>query len=164
MAHAVDKPRPNELSLTEAEADNPGPLGVFQPLEKLAERLRLLAELVPSRTRASTLAKQIRLARTARNAILNDSLFGEPAWDILLSLYVAMHEGYRMNVSAVCNESGVGDTTALRWIDRLIELGLVRRHRNSLDNRSSFVELADEGMRKMDDILAKMCANFFPHN
>jgi len=162
MTHAVDKPEPNELPLT--EADNQGPLGVSQSLEKLAERPRRLEELVPSRTRAASLAKQIRLARTARNAILNDNLFAEPAWDILLSLYVAMHEGYRMNVSAVCNESGVGDTTALRWIDRLIEIGLVRRHRNPLDNRSSFVELADEGMRKMDDILAKMCADYFPLN
>lgn len=162
MTHAVDEPESNKRSLT--EADNQGASRVFQSFEKPAEEPRLLAKLVRGRTRAATLAKQILLARTARNAILNDGLFGEPAWDILLSLYVAMNEGYRMNVSAVRNESGVGDTTALRWIDRLIELGLVRRHRNPLDNRSSFVELENEGMRKMDDILAKLCADYFPVN
>lgn len=161
MTHSVGKPGPNEAP--HIEAANQGAPRVFPSFDKLAES-PLFAELVSVRTRAASLAKKIYLARRARNAILNDNLFGEPAWDILLSLYVAKHEGYRMNVSAVCNESGVGDTTALRWIDRLIESGLVRKHRNPLDNRSSFVELANDGIWKMDEILAKMCAGDFPTN
>jgi DNA-binding MarR family transcriptional regulator len=112
------------------------------------------------RTRTAALAKQIGLVRTARNSTFNDNLFGEPAWDILLLLYVALHEGDRLTVGAVCNESGVPDTTALRWIDRLVELGLVRRDRNPVDNRSSFIELEIDGIKKMDDVLAKMCRDF----
>lgn len=116
----------------------------------------------PGRFRLASLAKHILASRADRSIVLDPDLFAEPAWDILLSLYVANVESCPMQVSWVCNESGVAATTALRWIDRLIELRLVRRHQNPGDARSSFLELDKEGRQKMDQILQQSWSNHFP--
>ena len=50
-----------------------------------------------------------------------------------------------MTISNLCYASGAPDTTALRWIEKLVELRLVSRKNNPLDARSSFVELEAEG-------------------
>lgn len=104
----------------------------------------------PSELQLSSLAKRIHAARAKRAQVFGLDIFAEPGWDMLLSLYVAEREGYRMTVSAICNDSGVPDTTALRWVERLTEMGLTRRVRNPFDLRSSFVELSPEGIDKMD--------------
>jgi hypothetical protein len=46
-------------------------------------------------------------------------LFGEPAWDILLDLFIAHCRGDDLQVSSVCIEASVPSTTILRWIARL---------------------------------------------
>lgn len=160
MSRGHGTPDPLEPPLS--ENDIQGALRVFQSLEKLVDRPRLLKELLPGSARSLSLAKHIHASRAERALFFGPDLFAEPAWDILLSLYIAGREGYRMKVSAVCNESGVADTTALRWIDRLIELRLVRRHRNHLDNRSSWVELDADGLEKMDKALEKSWMEHFP--
>jgi len=102
------------------------------------------------------LAKYLRSIRAMRRDFFEADLFGEAAWDILLSLYIAFHERYNMKVVAVCHESGVPDTTALRWIERLVELGHVRRRQNPRDARSTLLELAPETVAKMDQLLRRV--------
>lgn len=123
---------------------------------------QLLSKLGSGKTHTASLAKHIYAARAERAKFLGADLFGEPAWDILLSLYVAEHEDRRMKISAACNESGVPASTALRWIERLIELKLLKRFQNHLDSRSSFVELTEEGLQKMEQVLERTWAEHFP--
>lgn len=99
------------------------------------------------------LAKRIKAIRESRAALLEPSLFGEPAWNILLALYVAAGERYALSISALCAESGVPATTAARSISRLLELNMVRRVPNPSDNRSTYVELADETAAKLTELL-----------
>ena len=91
--------------------------------------------------------------RDSRAAVLDPSLFGEPAWNILLALYVAAGERYALSISALCAESGAPATTAARSIGRLLELRMVRRVPNPSDNRSAYIELTDETAAKLTELL-----------
>jgi DNA-binding MarR family transcriptional regulator len=135
---------------------------VFQSLERLVARPKLVESPSAKPEQLVALAQRIRESRERRKQILEPELFGEPGWDILLSLYAAEHAGYRMKIAAVCNESGVPDTTALRWIESLRELGLIVKRRNPLDARSSFVELTPMAHEKMDLLLQQMWQEYFP--
>lgn len=145
-----------------SDGDIEGAVRVFQSLERLVARPRLVESMHGKPNQLLTLAKRIRDLRLKRGAILQPELFGEPGWDILLSLYIAADEGYRMKMSAVCNESGVPDTTALRWLESLRELGLVAKRRNPLDARSSLLELTPEGYEKMNRFLQLAWQDYFP--
>lgn len=99
------------------------------------------------------LAKKIRDVRTLRNAVFAPELFGEPAWDLLLSLYIAEGDQYRLKVTSACNESNVPETTALRWLNSLNELGLIQYESNPTDARSRYVALSREGVASMDRLM-----------
>lgn len=160
MTRFHGKPEPHEPPLN--ENDIHGALRVIHSLEKLAERPQVLTELLPGNARTTSLARHLLACRVERAEEFGPDLFAEPAWDILLTLYIAEKEGYRLKVSAVCNESGVADTTALRWIERLVELGLVHRRQNPMDRRSSFVEVTSDGVKKMERVLEKAWHKHFP--
>jgi len=87
------------------------------------------------------LARRISVARNRRKKYLAGELFGEPGWEMLLALYEADAAGHRRTVSNLCYSSKAPDTTALRWLDKLSELNLVRRSKNPLDARMVFIEL-----------------------
>lgn len=99
------------------------------------------------------LAKRIKAIRDSRNELLDASLFGEPAWNILLALYVAAGEQYLLSISALCAESGSPATTAARSINRLLELGMARRVPNPSDNRSAYIELTGDAAAKLTQLL-----------
>lgn len=71
----------------------------------------------------------------------NADLFGEPAWDILLDLFVAREEGKQISISSSCIASCAAPTTALRWISLLEERGLVERQPDARDRRRAYVRL-----------------------
>lgn len=95
-------------------------------------------------------AKRIKASRILRLTFFDSSLFGEPAWDMMLALYIAQGEGRRVKVSDLYNESGVPATTTLRWVNRLFELGMTRKRRHRTDLRISFVEIHPDTIRKMN--------------
>lgn len=103
------------------------------------ERLRLFAHM----------ARQEYESRFSRTSIINRNIFGEPAWDMLLDLFVARVEGVRLSVKAVCIASQVPPTTALRWITVLENEGLVDKSQDSADGRRLWIELSDLGMHRM---------------
>lgn len=79
----------------------------------------------------------------------DDALFGEPAWDILLDLFVAGEKHKRVGVTSACIGSGVPSTTALRWLSVLETRGLVEREYDEQDARRSFVRLTPKGRECM---------------
>lgn len=87
--------------------------------------------------------------RRARDAIFGHdlALFGEPAWDVLLDLYIARAEGRRISPSGACIAAVVPETAALRWIDSLIRRGFVDRFDHS---DGSFLRLSDKGLETME--------------
>jgi hypothetical protein len=88
--------------------------------------------------------------RRARTAIFaDDTLFGEPAWDLLLDLFIAAKERKRVPVTSACIGAAVPTTTALRWLAVLEERGLVLREADPSDARRVFVRLSAGAYAKM---------------
>ena len=99
------------------------------------------------------IAMNVKAARDDRRLYLDPCIFGEAAWDMLLALYIACGRGYRLCVSNACFESGVPQTTALRWLDYLVKTGLAEKRQNAMDNRSAWVLLTAQGLTHMTDYL-----------
>ena len=93
-------------------------------------------------------------ARRLRDHYLRSGeLFGEPAWDMLLDLLVARLEHRQVNVSSLCIAAAVPTSTALRWIGRLIEIGLVEKVNDPKDGRRLFVGLTTEGFSRVSSYI-----------
>lgn len=91
------------------------------------------------------LIRRIIKNRRLRAEIFGDGLFGEPAWDMLLDLCASSVEHKRVSVTSLCIASGVPPTTALRWINVLVEEGIFVRIDDKVDRRRSYVDLTDKG-------------------
>ena len=88
--------------------------------------------------------------RRSRAALFGDeTLFGEPAWDMLLDLFIAAKERKRVPVTSACIGAAVPTTTALRWLAVLEERGLVRREADPSDARRIFVRLSADACARM---------------
>lgn len=86
----------------------------------------------------------------------NAELFGEPAWDILLDLYIAHVENKSVSVSSACIGSAAPPTTGLRWLGVLTENGLILREHDPEDQRRVLVRLTDQGLTAMDEYFASL--------
>lgn len=110
--------------------------------------------LIDTEAEAYRLAQALYNLRRKRDSALGSRrIFGEPAWDILLDLYIASKRGMEIQVSSVCIEAGVPSTTILRWIARLEKEGLLYRKADRGDARRRFVRLTDEGHAVMRRVL-----------
>ncbi len=96
------------------------------------------------------LARQTYEDRRRRTKIFQtEELFGEPAWDILLDLFIAAKERRRVSVTSACIGSAVPSTTALRWISILERTGLLMREADPGDARRVYVRLSPRGYDAM---------------
>lgn len=96
------------------------------------------------------LARQTYEDRRRRTKIFqSEELFGEPAWDILLDLFIAAKERRRVSVTSACIGSAVPSTTALRWISILERQGLLSREADPGDARRVYVRLSHRGYSAM---------------
>lgn len=84
-------------------------------------------------------------SRRRRNELFDPKFFGEPAWDMLLDLFINRARGQTVATTSLCIASGVPPTTALRWIGVMEEKGLVHRFFCERDQRLHYVELTEEG-------------------
>lgn len=80
-------------------------------------------------------------------------LFAEPAWDILLDLFVAKIEGKRISTSSACIAACVPPTTALRWLTALETQGMLVKFADPGDRRRTFVAITPAGFAAMVDYL-----------
>lgn len=119
----------------------------FHRLEAALERLREKTALPVSAAASPGITpRQLRLlikARRAREQLFGPDLFADPAWDILLECYLAELTQQRLSVTSVCQGAAVPATTALRWIQKLEQQGLLCRKEDTLDGRRSWIELSD---------------------
>jgi len=93
-------------------------------------------------------------ARRRRSRFFPADMFADPAWDMLLDLYLAELEQRRTMVSSLCVAAEVPATTALRWITSLVDRNMLARRPDPLDRRRVYIELtakASEGMRRYFD-------------
>jgi DNA-binding MarR family transcriptional regulator len=81
-------------------------------------------------------------------------VFGEPAWDMMLDLFIADRTGTRISVSSLCIGSNAPPTTALRYIRTMVERGVFTRMPDPSDNRRIWVSLSNWAVDEIEQILA----------
>jgi hypothetical protein len=98
------------------------------------------------------LAREHYRNRRRRDKIFaTETLFGEPAWDIMLDLFIAAKENRRVSVMSACIGAAVPSTTALRWISALEREDLLSREDDPDDARRTYVLLTPRGYAAMVD-------------
>lgn len=70
-------------------------------------------------------AERILAFRANRTRHLDASLFGEQAWDLLLTLFKVHRSATSLSVDQICKSIGPYESTARRWLDILVNLELV---------------------------------------
>jgi DNA repair protein RadC len=93
--------------------------------------------------------RTIRRRELRRSLIGSPEFFGEPAWDMLVDLFVHDCAGKPVSTSSLCIASGVPPTTALRLLHRLCDAGIMLRRRDAYDGRVQLIELTSSVRRKL---------------
>lgn len=119
-----------------------------------SELARLAFARRPTRQEQLTIrAREVLTLRQKRAELFGPTMFGEPAWEMLLHLYT-MAGAARQSMSRLAQLSGSSKATALRWIDYMLDRGLISRQPHPTDLRTAFVELTDKGREKLEAYLA----------
>jgi DNA-binding MarR family transcriptional regulator len=95
-------------------------------------------------------ARWLYWARGLRSITLSDTMFGEPAWDVLLDLYIQEKSGFRSSVTSACIGSRAPHTTALRHITALCKSGWIVRIADETDKRRFWLALTPTALKKLD--------------
>jgi DNA-binding MarR family transcriptional regulator len=105
-------------------------------------------------------AEELYRIRRKREAIFNtafgDGLFADPAWDLLLDLYIHNTRQRKISVSSACLAATVPTTTALRYITELLKRGLIERVPHPLDGRSYLLNLTAPAIQSMESLLCQL--------
>jgi len=103
----------------------------------------------PRRYEAADIARRELCARRDRTKYLSADLVGEPAWDMLVDLYVHYLERKAISIGSACIASACPATTAMRYIDLLVEHNLVRRVPSATDRRTVYLELTNTALASL---------------
>ena len=85
---------------------------------------------------------------------LPSNYFGDPAFDMLLDLFVSVERGQARTVKVCALTSRVPIATASRYIDMMARDGFVRRKPDPADGRRTLVVLTPSAKAAMDDWLS----------
>lgn len=101
------------------------------------------------------LAQEELRERGRRAAHFPDTLFGEPAWDILLDLYVHACKAHEVSVTSACLAAQVPPTTGLRWIGLLEAEGFIARRSSQRDRRTVILDFTPDGRARIERTLSE---------
>jgi hypothetical protein len=128
-----------------------------KPLPDLIEIAEPAAD--PERqAQLTTRAKRLYADRRRRDRVFGSNArhFQEPAWDMLLDLFVAQAEDKPVSISSACVAACVPPTTGLRWIGFLKDAGMVQENADERDRRRRFVSLTPAMLSMMTHYLSEL--------
>ena len=88
------------------------------------------------------LARQMLHERACRTRFLPHQMFGEPAWDMLLALFVS---DAPLMSKEVLQAGRVPQTTALRWLGFLEQEHLIEKSGHETDGRRTLIRISPQG-------------------
>jgi hypothetical protein len=94
-------------------------------------------------------------ARRRRDLLLGPGWFSDPVWDMLLDLLASQHEGCVISIGSACIAASVPTSTALRWLQRLVEVGAIVRIEDEIDHRRVNVVLAPDLTVRLEQWVAR---------
>lgn len=108
---------------------------------------------------ALTLAQVAILIRDKANRRTHhipQEFIAEPAWQMLLELFIQFAGGADVSTKSLCIVSGVPDTTALRVIERMENANLIERSQSLVDKRVTLVKLTRHGVVAVGSYLTEI--------
>ena len=111
-------------------------------------------ELAGSSLRA--VAERLYDERRRRDQYFPPGMFGEPAWDMMLALFIAREEGRELTFGEAYDAAGVRAGPGRALIRRLEANGMVRRCRARSDRKCQSVALTDNAVERLSDYLASL--------
>lgn len=106
-------------------------------------------------TNVTAYARHLYRLRRQRDELFGN-IFGEPAWDMMLDLFIRQNDKSITSISSLCIAASVPQTTALRWVTEMIAAGIFSRERDPFDRRRSYVELSADAYERMAQLLQSM--------
>lgn len=94
--------------------------------------------------------------RSRRDALFHKGDLADPAWDMLIALYLADDEAAHRSIISLCDASRLPQSTALRWVNRLCDAKLVYREPDPTDRRRVYLRPTAEGKNKAAAWLAML--------
>lgn len=92
-------------------------------------------------------------SRKIRDRVLGEDLFFDPAWSILLELYVYHRRDTAVALTTLCAGSGLPPSTGLRWVTLLERRGLVSREPDTFDRRKTYARLTELAVQQIERTL-----------
>lgn len=112
----------------------------------------------------TTIAENLYRFRRRRDALMTSrfgtDIFADPAWDIILDLYIQNSKNQDVCVTSACTAAMVPVTTALRYITVLSDRGMIERSKNHKDGRSYLLRLSPEAIRIVEELLTEFAPTF----
>ena len=138
--------------------DTPGTSGHFARIRDELDALQRRVEVPVTVHSAGPLeiAYRLRNARAVRDAILPAQLSGEPAWDLLLAIFIGGEEGRQPRQAALLHRLGLASATGIRWLERLESAGLILARAPPTRKNGKIYGLSDEGLALMNQLLMRI--------
>jgi hypothetical protein len=140
---------------TSSEKDQDATVSVAQALGRIAA----LAAILPSRLAGlslSAVAERLYSQRRERDRHFPPRLFGEPAWDLLLALFVAREEGRTMSLAEAYQAAVVTPPAGRRLITKLEAEGWIVRCPVSGKPQRLAVGLTQHSVERLSDYLTEL--------
>ena len=99
-------------------------------------------------------ARQILHRRRMREKEFKSVLFAEPAWEMLLELFVQETSGAAITLTQLVAQSRIPASTVLRWVRFLERDGMVVVRQHPTDHGSDFIELSSTATQNLERYLA----------
>ncbi len=111
-----------------------------------------MPEQLSNRTvEAAEIVWRIIRARRARTELFKPGLFSDPAWDMLLFLFVAGAREQIVTVTELADSTATSIPSAVRWIDVLERDGLLQHKAKATNMGQDIVTLGGRGMTAICD-------------
>lgn len=128
---------------------------VSKTLKSIEQRIRHLGlDATEPSTKKPSQASQARILfqrRRDRDTLFSEfSLFGEPAWDMLIVLFIAAEEDREINLDSLCLEIALTAPTALRWISVLEANGLIERSTDLINISNTIISISTNAKDNME--------------
>ncbi|MFN3457358.1 MAG: hypothetical protein ACK4Z8_07255 [Novosphingobium sp.] len=94
-------------------------------------------------------AKACVRARRQRQDLFPGIQVADPAWDLMLELFIYDAENRRISVTGLGLAANVPGATVLRWLAMFQEAGLIVREPDALDRRRIWIHLTEAGRERI---------------
>ncbi len=122
--------------------------GINDRIRRIRDELAILESMVreenEKRISPVDIGAIIRAAREGIGGFFGGDLFADPAFDMLLFVFLEEEAGRSVETSACYRASGVPRTTAVRWINMLVSMGMFQSTPHPTDRRLGLLSLSDE--------------------